>query len=72
MIAIHVQRKVNTRSDACCRVPRVICALGEKVLQSSCMTNMLGSPLDDPVECEYVCVSVFGEMAVTHLLLMFV
>ena len=39
---------------------RALCALGEKVLQSSCTVNMLGNPLADPFVdvCVYiVCVS---------------
>ena len=35
---------------------RALCALGEKVLQSSCTVNMLGNPLADPFVdvCVYI------------------
>lgn len=43
-------------SDVCCCGARALCALGEKVLQSSCMVNMLGNPLADFVCVYIVCV----------------
>jgi len=41
----------------CCCGARALCALGVKVLYSSCMKNMLGNPLGDPFVCLH-CVSL--------------
>lgn len=46
-------------SGVCCCGVRALCALGEKVLQSSCMMNMLSNPLADLFV--YVFTSIFSQ-----------